>query len=127
MIARYASMAGFLALLVLAAAIEGSFEAGEWYYMINKPTWTPPSWLFGLVRAVLYPMIAIAAWQVWLTGHYSRLGALTWWAIQLTLAVAWPWVIFDLERPGWAWLELSLLITLKHLRLIQLRRPILRR
>ncbi len=38
MIARYASMAVFLALVVLASAISGSFEAGHWYYSMNKPS-----------------------------------------------------------------------------------------
>lgn len=110
MIARYGSMAIFLALVVLAAAIGGSFEAGEWYYSLYKPAWTPPSWLFGPVWAALYLMIAMAAWKVWLTGHYARIGALLWWAIQLLMNTAWSWLFFGLQRPGWAWLELSLLI-----------------
>jgi len=110
MIARYASMAVFLALVVLAAAISGSFEAGEWYYSMNKPSWTPAPWFYVLIWVVLYLMMALAAWQVWLTGHYSRLGALIWWMFQLVLNVAWSWLFFDLERLGWAWLELGLLI-----------------
>jgi tryptophan-rich sensory protein len=103
-------MAVFLALVVLAAAIAGSFEAGEWYYSMNKPPWTPPPWFFVPVWSVLYLTMALAAWQIWLTGHYSRLGALTWWMIQLVLNVAWSWLFFDLHRLGWAWLELGLLI-----------------
>ena len=110
MIARYASMAVFLATVVLAAAIAGSFEAGEWYYSMNKPSWTPPSWFFVPVWVVLYVTMALAAWQVWLTGHYNRLGALTWWLIQLALNVTWSWLFFGLERLGWAWLELGLQI-----------------
>ena len=110
MITRYASMAVFLALVVLAAAIGGSFAAGEWYYSMNKPSWMPPPWFFAPLWAFLYLTMALAAWQVWLSGYYSRLGALTWWMIQLALNVAWSWLYFDLHRLGWAWLELSLLI-----------------
>ena len=110
MITRYASMAVFLAVVVLVAAIEGGIEAGEWYYLINKPSWTPPPWFYALVRPVLYLTMALAAWQVWQTGHYSRLGALLWWMIQLAMYLTWTWLFFGLERPGWAWLELSLLI-----------------
>lgn len=110
MIARYTSVAVFLALVVLAAGIGGGFPAGEWYYSMYKPAWTPPPWFFGPAQAVLYVMMALAAWQVWLTGHYSRLGALLWWMIQLTLSVTWYWLFFDLHRLGWAWLELGLLI-----------------
>jgi len=110
MIARFASMAAFLALVVLAAAISANFEAGEWYYKLNIPSWTPPPWLFGPVWSVLYVMMALAAWKVWLTGHYTRVGALFWWAVQLVMNVAWSWLFFGLERPGWAWLEMSILI-----------------
>jgi tryptophan-rich sensory protein len=103
-------MAVFLVLVVLAAAITGSFEAGEWYYALYKPSWTPPPWFFAPLWVVLYLTMALAAWRVWLTGHYSRFGALTWWMIQLALNVAWSWLFFALNRPGWAWLELSLQI-----------------
>ena len=103
-------MAVFLVLVVLAAAIGGSFAAGEWYYSMYKPSWTPPPWFFAPLWVVLYLTMAMAAWQVWLSGHYSRLGALTWWMIQLILNVTWSWLFFDLHRLGWAWLELSLLI-----------------
>ena len=104
MIARYVSMAVFLALVVLAAAIGGSFEAGEWYYSMHKPSWTPPPWFFAPLWVILYLTMALAAWQVWLTGHFSRLGALAWWLLQLVLNVAWSWLFFDLHRIGWAWL-----------------------
>ncbi len=112
MIARYGSMAVFLLLVVLAAAIGGSFEAGEWYYSMNKPWWTPPAWFIAGTWVIVYLTMALAAWQVWLTGHYSRLGALTWWMIQLVLNVAWSWLFFGLHRLGWAWLELSLLLAI---------------
>ncbi len=112
MIIKYTSLAVFLALVVLAAAISGSFEAGDWYYSMNRPWWTPPAWLFVLVWVVLYLSMALAAWQVWLTGHYSRLGALTWWMIQLLMNIAWSWLFFGMHRLGWAWLELSLLLVI---------------
>ena len=111
MIARYATLAAFLALVVIAAAIGASFEAGDWYFhILNKPDWTPPPWLFGPVWSVLYVMMALAAWKVWLTGHYSRIAALSWWVLQLVMNAAWSWLFFGLQRPGWAWLEMRILI-----------------
>jgi tryptophan-rich sensory protein len=108
---RYGSLAVFLLLVILAAFFGSSFEAGEWYHIkMNKPPWTPPAWLFGPVWAVLYVLMALAAWKVWMTGHYARLGALVWWAIQLVLNVAWSWLFFGLHRPGWAWVEMTVLI-----------------
>jgi translocator protein len=32
----------------------------EWYATLLKPTWAPPSWLFGPVWSVLYVIIAIS-------------------------------------------------------------------
>ena len=108
---RYASLAVFLLLVIVAAFFGSSFEAGEWYHnTMNKPSWTPPAWLFGPVWAVLYLLMALAAWKVWMTEHYARLGALAWWAIQLALNAAWSWLFFGLHRPGWALAEMTVLI-----------------
>ena len=34
--------------------------AYEWYQVLNRPSWAPPSWLFGPVWSVLYVIIAIS-------------------------------------------------------------------
>ena len=98
---RYASLAVFLLLVILAAAIGSTFEAGEWYFRLEQPAWTPPPWLFGPVWSVLYLLMAVAAWKVWQTGHRNRLNTLVWWVIQLVMNAGWSWLFFGLERPGW--------------------------
>jgi tryptophan-rich sensory protein len=109
MLARYASLAAFLALVVAASWLAGGFEAGDWYYRdLGKPSWTPAPWFLAGAWALAYLIAALAAWQVWLSGHYNRLGALTWWAMLLVLNVAWHGLFFGLHRIGWAWLELGI-------------------
>ena len=136
MLARYASLAAFLALVVAASWLAGGFEAGDWYYRdLGKPSWTPAPWFLAGAWALAFPasrralaglarrrwgsflagaavsaalVAALAAWQVWLSGHYNRLGALTWWAMLLVLNVAWHGLFFGLHRIGWAWLELGI-------------------
>ena len=109
MLARNGSLAAFLLLVVAASWLAGGFEAGEWYYQIlNKPALTPPPWLTAVVWALVYIFMALAAWLVWLSGHYNRLGALAWWAMLLVLNVAWSGLFFGLHRVGWAWLELGI-------------------
>jgi len=111
MVARYVSLAVFLLLVIAASGIGGSFEAGEWYHQVmKKPDWTPPPWIFGIVWAVVYLTMALAAWLVWLGGHYRRMGVLSWWGILLVLNVAWSGLFFGLHRPGWAWLALGFTI-----------------
>ena len=109
MTARYGSLAVLLLVVVAASYLAGSFEAGEWYYLkLGKPAWMPPGALLGVGWAVAHLLMALAAWQIWVSGHYARSGALTWWLLLLVLNVAWSAVFFGLNRIGWACLELGL-------------------
>lgn len=108
MTARYASLAALLALVVGASFLAGSFEAGEWYYQkLSRPAWTPPAVLFALAWATFYLLLALAAWQVWASGHYERMRALAWWLLLLLLAVGWSWLFFGFNLIGWSWLALG--------------------
>jgi benzodiazapine receptor len=110
MIARYGWLAVFLLLVVGAAALSSSFEAGEWYFLLKKPAWTPPPWVFSPIWSLLYVLMALAMWLAWMSGHYVRSGAFAWWLLQLVLNVAWSWLFFGLTRSGWAMAEMLLLI-----------------
>ncbi len=35
-------------------------DTSQWYSQLIKPTWAPPSWLFGPVWSVLYAIIAVS-------------------------------------------------------------------
>ena len=109
MLARYGSLAVVLILVVAASWLAGGFDAGEWYYHdLGKPAWTPAPWMIAVAWALVYVFTALAAWLVWLSGHFSRLGALAWWAMLLVLNVAWHGLFFGLHRIGWSWLELGI-------------------
>jgi translocator protein len=110
MTTRYATLAVFLVLVLIAAAISGSFAAGEWYFLLHKPEWTIPAWAFGPAWALVYVLMAAAMWIVWISGHHLRNGALTWWLLQLGLVVAWSWLFFGMNRSGWSMAVMLLLI-----------------
>lgn len=106
-----AALAGFIALVVLAALAGSAFQPSEWYAGLRKPPLTPPNWIFGPVWSFLYLCIALAAWLVWRT----RRGATTplaLWASQLLLNALWSLLFFGLHRPGLALLELAVLLAL---------------
>lgn len=82
---------------------------GGWYAGINKPSWTPPNWLFGPVWSALYLMMAVAAWLVWRETGLTRGAALKLFAAQLLLNALWSYLFFGLKRPGFAFAEIVLL------------------
>jgi tryptophan-rich sensory protein len=93
----------------LAAGLGSLFtmvSLGSWYSGLAKPPWTPPSWVFGPVWTVLYAMMAVAGWLVWRRGVPASWLALRWFAVQLTLNVAWSAFFFGLQMPGLAVAEI---------------------
>ena len=110
MIARYTSLAVFLLLVTLTYLTGSGFEAGEWYFFIMQhPSWWPSGWFFVAAWTLVYLAMALAAWNAWLTGHYSRTGTLAWWVLLLVLSVCWFVVFYGLHRPGYAMLVLSVM------------------
>ena len=83
----------------------------EWYPTLIKPSFNPPSWIFGPVWTVLYAMMGIAAFLVWKRGLGSdgvKL-ALAAFAVQLGLNGLWSILFFGMHAPGWALVEIVLL------------------
>jgi translocator protein len=99
-----------IAICFSVAALGGLATAPNvptWYAELNKPTWTPPGWLFGPVWSALYLCMAIAAWLVWRRGGSSV--PLFLFGAQLALNAAWSWIFFSFHNPGMALTELMLL------------------
>ena len=98
MIRSALTFAGFLVLTFLAPLAGVSAGPGEWYRSLVKPSWNPPSWIFGPVWTLLYIGIAASAWGVWRRAGWCRAHA--WWLAQLALNAAWTPVFFGLHRMG---------------------------
>ena len=103
----------FLVVCFAAAGIGGAVttpKIGTWYATLLKPSWNPPSWIFGPVWSALYLCMAVAAWLVWRQqGFVSATLPLTLFAVQLILNVLWSCIFFGLEMPGFAFVEVLLL------------------
>ena len=96
----------FVGLCLAIGALGGWVTADSvktWYTTINKPSFTPPNWLFGPVWTVLYVLMGVAAWRVWCKARPDQLRVpLALFAVQLALNLAWSVVFFGAHRIGGA-------------------------
>lgn len=104
---QYASLIVFVVIVALVAWSGATFEPGPFYEALNKPSWTPPAWVFPPVWGALYVMIALAGWIVWRAqGIGAALGV---WFIQLGLNAAWSWTMFGHKQITYALIDIALL------------------
>lgn len=103
MIARLASLALCIGLCVAVGALGGWVTATSvttWYPGLNKPSFTPPDWVFGPVWTALYVLMGIAAWRVVWAGSGLVRQALALFALQLAINLLWSVVFFGLQKIG---------------------------
>lgn len=100
---------GGIALCEAAGAIAGfatSASVQTWYRTLEKPSWTPPDWVFSPVWITLYAMMGAALAFLWAqpAGSQTRTWALRWFWAQLGLNVAWSFAFFGWRSPGWGYI-----------------------
>ena len=107
------SLTVFVAMVAAAALVGSQFGPGPWYLALQKPSWTPPNWLFAPVWSVLYIAIAVAGWSVWRSKAVSVTKPILLWLLQVILNGLWSWLFFGLRRPELALIDIiALLITI---------------
>jgi translocator protein len=81
-----------------AAATGAMFQPGDWYRSLNKPSWTPPDWLFPGAWTTLYLCMCLSAMRV---AQLPGTGlALALWSVQIAFNTLWTPVFFGLRRLG---------------------------
>ena len=88
-------IAGFIGSLFTTPQIPG------WYAGLAKPSFTPPSWLFGPVWTALYILMGISLFLVWRVGIGERRVqiALVVFMAQLACNVLWSFAFFGRQSP----------------------------
>ena len=71
----------------------------SWYLTLNKPSWNPPSWLFGPVWTTLYVLMGIACFLIWKSEHPRKKQVLTLYFLQLFLNFLWSPAFFGAQNP----------------------------
>ncbi|MDP5103393.1 MAG: tryptophan-rich sensory protein [Erythrobacter sp.] len=86
-------------------------DLGPWYQALAKPDWNPPDVLFPIGWTIIYALITIAGITAW---RAAPTAAKAEWVIVLFalngfLNITWSLIFFRLQRPDWAFFELTLL------------------
>lgn len=104
-----------LAIPLAIGAIGGFFTSATvdtWYPTLNKPSFNPPSWVFGPVWTLLYILMGIASYRVWQRReqivHFPRTVAI--YAMQLILNLMWSFLFFYNQLIAGALFEIIVLL-----------------
>ena len=100
-----------VAALCVAALGATVTDLGPWYQALAKPDWNPPDVVFPMGWTVIYALITVAGITAWRTAPTSA--AAEWvvglFALNGFLNISWSLIFFRLQRPDWAFFELTLL------------------
>jgi tryptophan-rich sensory protein len=96
-------------------AIAGMFTSQAvpiWYASLNRPSFSPPNWVFGPVWTSLYVLLGISFFLIWKEkASKERDLAIKVFSIQMLLNFAWSFLFFYFNLIGVALIEIILLWT----------------
>lgn len=89
-----------------------SMTSTSTYKNFNKPSFSPPAWVFPVVWTILFFLMAVAAYRIWMKGRFGSdvTKALFLYLIQLFLNFLWSIIFFRFRLYAIAFLELLLLL-----------------
>lgn len=110
---HWLSLVAWVGLCLAIGAVGGLQIAPQipnWYRKLDRPSFSPPNWVFAPVWTTLYFMMGLAAWLVWQAPPSPvRLLALALFLLQLALNFAWTFIFFRRHAIGAAFLEVVFL------------------
>lgn len=100
--------------ICLGAGILGSFftvdSISSWYAALNKPSFSPPNWVFGPVWTTLYVMMGVSLYLVISDKRkVIRKKAIQIFGVQLFLNVIWSIIFFGMQNPALALVDIIVL------------------
>ena len=93
------NVVGVLGTVIIAIYIIGSGRMvatdAEWYRSLPRPSWQPPSSVFGIIWPYNFAMLVTATWLV--TSRLSTANQIIWLlslALSVTAALTWAWLFY---------------------------------
>jgi len=100
--------------LVMAVGLAGSLftapNINSWYATLNKPSFSPPNYLFAPVWTTLFILIGIALYLLWNSKKKEKTVALYLFFAQMVLNFFWSYIFFGQKQIGWALAEIIILL-----------------
>jgi tryptophan-rich sensory protein len=124
---NYFKLLASVLLCQLAGAIGSAFTVSSlenWFLLLEKPAFSPPSWIFFPVCVALYTIMGISFYIVWEKGLQQRevkIGLLI-FVIQLGLNSLWSVLFFGLKSPYYVFVEIIFLWLAIFLAIVQFRK-----
>lgn len=83
----------------------------SWYVTLQKPLFTPPSWLFGPVWSTLFVLMGVSLYLVWKKGLKSKqsVRSVKIFGLQLVLNFLWSLLFFGFHSPVLALFDILIL------------------
>ncbi len=102
-------------LIVFGISFIGSlFTAGNIdssWYKENKPSFTPPGWIFGPVWTILYFLIALSLYFAWTkSGKKDKKKIVAVFGVNLVANTLWSYLFFGIRNPLLAFLDILLIL-----------------
>lgn len=104
---------GLIAMVVSTLGRLFSSTGMQWYYSLNLPSFTPPSWVFGIAWTIIFVATAAAAGLVWNRFERDRQFWLiiTLFVVNAFLNVFWTYLFFSQHKIGFALIDAVFLFT----------------
>ena len=115
---KYLKSALILIVLIIISQLAGILSASissvsfkETYAKLEKPSFSPPSWVFGPVWTILYTLMGISAYLVFKKGigNPDVKVSMVLFFLQLVLNFSWSLIFFGLNNPMLAFIEIVIL------------------
>lgn len=84
-------LAGLIGSVFTISSIPG------WYAALQKPSFSPPNWVFAPVWVTLYFLMGVSLYLIWKSGLRKNRKAISAFAVQLLLNVIWSITFFGLH------------------------------
>ncbi|MFA7201782.1 MAG: TspO/MBR family protein [Candidatus Paceibacterota bacterium] len=84
-------------------------QIGGWYAQLEKPSFNPPSWVFGPVWTVLYILMGVAFYFLWLHKDTISKKLQILFVVHLCLNALWSVLFFFMHDPLIAYVNIVLM------------------